>query len=68
MGVDAAADDPESPLQVSGEGYRRVGAVLGGLGLPAVVVQGGGYHLESLSGLVTAYLDGHASTLLGPRP
>ena len=30
-------------------------------GLPAVVVQEGGYHLPTLGGLVAAYLDGHAS-------
>lgn len=59
LGVDAAADDPESPLQVTAEGYRSAGELLGGTGLPAVVVQEGGYHLETLGGLVAAYLDGH---------
>jgi acetoin utilization deacetylase AcuC-like enzyme len=61
LGVDAAADDPESPLLVTADGYRGAGRALGGLGLPAVVVQEGGYHLPSLGGLVAAYLDGHAS-------
>ena len=60
LGVDAAAEDPESPLLVSADGYRSAGEVLGGLGLPAVVVQEGGYHLASLGGLVAAYLEGHA--------
>lgn len=59
LGVDAAADDPESPLLVTADGYRAAGAVLGGTGLPAVVVQEGGYHLPTLGGLVTAYLAGH---------
>ncbi|MGI8614033.1 MAG: hypothetical protein ACR2KL_08870 [Nocardioidaceae bacterium] len=36
LGVDAAADDPESPLQVSAEGYREAGRLLGALGLPSV--------------------------------
>ena len=61
LGVDAAADDPESPLLVTEEGYRSAGEVLGALGLPSVLVQEGGYHLPSLGGLVAAYLDGHAS-------
>ena len=61
LGVDAAADDPESPLLVTADGYREAGRVLGGLGLPTVAVQEGGYHLPSLGGLVAAYLDGHAS-------
>lgn len=60
LGVDAAADDPESPLLVSREGYRAAGAVLGATGLPAVAVQEGGYHLPTLGVLVAAYLEGHA--------
>ncbi len=59
LGVDAAADDPESPLLVTADGYRAAGTVVGGVGLPAVVVQEGGYHLPTLGGLVAAYLDGH---------
>ncbi len=59
LGVDAAADDPESPLVVTADGYRAAGAALGGTGLPAVVVQEGGYHLPTLGGLVAAYLVGH---------
>jgi acetoin utilization deacetylase AcuC-like enzyme len=60
LGVDAAADDPESPLLVTADGYHAAGRRLGSLGLPTVVVQEGGYHLPSLGGLVAAYLDGHA--------
>lgn len=60
LGVDAAADDPESPLLVTGDGYGAAGGLLGGLDIPSVVVQEGGYHLESLGGLVAAYLAGHA--------
>ena len=59
LGVDAARDDPESPLLVSRDGYRRAGELLGDTGLPAVVVQEGGYHLPTLGGLVAAYLAGH---------
>jgi acetoin utilization deacetylase AcuC-like enzyme len=59
LGVDAAADDPESPLLVTAAGYEQAGRLLGGLGLPAVVVQEGGYHLDTLGGLVATYLAGH---------
>jgi acetoin utilization deacetylase AcuC-like enzyme len=62
LGVDAAADDPESPLLVTADGYAAAGRLLGSLGLPSVVVQEGGYHLPSLGGLVAAYLDGHAES------
>jgi acetoin utilization deacetylase AcuC-like enzyme len=56
LGVDAAADDPESPLQVTAAGYAAAGARLATLGLPTVHVQEGGYHLESLGRLVEAFL------------
>ncbi len=61
LGVDAAVDDPESPLMITTDGYRSAGSTLGATGLPAVVVQEGGYHLPTLGGLVVAYLDGHAT-------
>jgi acetoin utilization deacetylase AcuC-like enzyme len=60
LGVDAAADDPESPLLVTRDGYRSAGRLLGSTSLPAVLVQEGGYHLPSLGGLVAAYVEGHA--------
>jgi acetoin utilization deacetylase AcuC-like enzyme len=63
LGVDAAKDDPESPLLVSREGYREAGALLGATGLPSVVVQEGGYHLPTLGGLVTSFLAGQARLL-----
>ena len=62
LGVDAAIDDPESPLQVTTDGYYRAGNILGALGLPVVAVQEGGYHLPTLGRLVAATLDGLAET------
>jgi len=56
LGVDAAMDDPESPLRVSSEGYGATGTRLAATGLPCVLVQEGGYHLPTLGGLVTAVL------------
>jgi acetoin utilization deacetylase AcuC-like enzyme len=56
LGVDAAADDPESPLRITFDGYWQAGQVLNGLGLPTVVVQEGGYHLDSLGELVRGFL------------
>ena len=41
----------------------RPAPLLGATGLPAVVVQEGGYHLPTLGGLVAAYLDGHGSRI-----
>ena len=58
LGVDAAADDPESPLLITASGYGGAGRRLGGLGLPTVLVQEGGYHLPTLGMLVLSVLEG----------
>ena len=58
LGVDAAGGDPESPLEVTADGFRRAGTTVGAAGLPVVAVQEGGYLLETLGGLVDAFLTG----------
>jgi acetoin utilization deacetylase AcuC-like enzyme len=58
LGVDAAADDPSSPLAVTESGFRKAGRRLGSLALPTVVVQEGGYALETVGALVRATLEG----------
>ncbi len=63
LGVDAAGGDPESPLEVSAEGFDEAGRRLGALGLPTVIVQEGGYDLETIGGLVAAFLAGFRVTL-----
>jgi acetoin utilization deacetylase AcuC-like enzyme len=60
LGVDAAAGDPESPLEVTAGGYREAGRILGDLGLPTVVVQEGGYDLATIGPLVVETLTGLA--------
>jgi acetoin utilization deacetylase AcuC-like enzyme len=57
LGVDAAAADPESPLQVTADGYRAAGELIGALG-PVAVIQEGGYDLASLGEYVLAALIG----------
>ena len=59
LGLDAAKVDPESPLEVSEDGYRAAGEMLAGLG-PTVAVQEGGYDLEQLGRLAVAALSGLA--------
>lgn len=58
LGVDAWKDDPESPLQVTLDGFREAGAIVSRLGLPTVIVQEGGYDLTMLGKLVVAFLAG----------
>jgi len=61
LGVDAADGDPNSPLAVTEAGYREAGRRLGDLGLPTVLVQEGGYVLETIAQLVRATLEGFES-------
>jgi acetoin utilization deacetylase AcuC-like enzyme len=61
LGVDAAAADPESPLQVTASGFARAGRALASIGVPTVFVQEGGYDLEHLGPLVLAVLRGFES-------
>jgi acetoin utilization deacetylase AcuC-like enzyme len=65
LGVDAAAGDPESPLDVTPGGFREAGTALGKCALPTVVVQEGGYDLASIGGLVTEALLGLEEGLSG---
>src|SRR5215469_11239446 len=60
LGVDAAAADPESPLQVTADGYRAAGELIGSLG-PVAAIQEGGYDLDSLGDYVLAALAGVAA-------
>jgi acetoin utilization deacetylase AcuC-like enzyme len=48
LGVDAAGVDPESPLEVSTDGFRGAGKRLAALGRPTVLVHEGGYELARL--------------------
>ncbi len=66
LGVDAAADDPESPLQVTRDGYRRSGALIADLGRPIVAVHEGGYHLPTLGDLTVATLIGLSGSSAEP--
>jgi acetoin utilization deacetylase AcuC-like enzyme len=59
LGLDAAKADPESPLEVTADGYAQAGRLLAGLG-PTVAVQEGGYDLDQLGVLAVAALTGLA--------
>ncbi len=48
LGFDIFKDDPQSKVSVSTAGFGHLGTLLKNLNLPVLVVQEGGYHLESL--------------------
>jgi acetoin utilization deacetylase AcuC-like enzyme len=60
LGFDIYKDDPQSKVAVTTEGFERLGAAIGALGLPSVIVQEGGYHLESLEDNARAFFGGFA--------
>jgi acetoin utilization deacetylase AcuC-like enzyme len=48
LGFDIYKDDPQSLVAVSSAGFQRLGQAVASLDLPTVVVQEGGYHLQTL--------------------
>ncbi|MEK6299047.1 MAG: histone deacetylase family protein, partial [Paraburkholderia tropica] len=58
LGFDIYKDDPQSKVAVSTEGFGKLGEAIGALGLPSVIVQEGGYHLESLEDNARAFFGG----------
>jgi acetoin utilization deacetylase AcuC-like enzyme len=60
LGFDASEHEPLVALAVTSEGFARAGAILAGLGLPAAIVQEGGYNVEEIGGLLARFLTGWA--------
>jgi acetoin utilization deacetylase AcuC-like enzyme len=63
LGFDIYKDDPQAQVAVTTEGFGRLGARVGELRLPTVIVQEGGYHLDSLDANARAFFKGFESTL-----
>ena len=57
LGVDTAAEDPDT-FQLAGEDFTRMGATIGALRLPTVLVQEGGYDLGVIGRNVVNVLRG----------
>jgi acetoin utilization deacetylase AcuC-like enzyme len=58
MGFDAHRGDPSGNLSVSLDGFRVIGERIGSLKLPTLLVQEGGYLVERLGDVLTAFLEG----------
>lgn len=57
-GFDAFRGDPSVDMNVSTEGFREIGRLLGRLRLPTAIIQEGGYLVEELGLNLGAFLDG----------
>ena len=60
LGFDASVDEPLGFLRVGDDGFARAGQAIGGLGLPAAIVQEGGYNVHRIGGLLGRFLSGYA--------
>lgn len=49
LGFDIYKDDPQAKVAVTSDGFRRLGERVSALDLPILVVQEGGYHLDTLA-------------------
>ncbi|UZJ43444.1 histone deacetylase family protein [Marinimicrobium sp. C6131] len=49
LGFDVYHEDPQAKVSVSSEGFRHMGEGINAMNLPTLVIQEGGYHLESLA-------------------
>lgn len=58
LGFDIYQNDPQAKVSVTTDGFHRLGERLQKAGLPTLVVQEGGYDLESLSDNVQAFFRG----------
>lgn len=61
LGLDAHESDPFRGLSVTTAGFARIGAAIGQMELPTVLVQEGGYLNAALGDNLVAFLDGFRS-------
>jgi len=61
LGFDIYKDDPQSQVRVTTDGFERLGLAIGALSMPIVIVQEGGYHIESLEANARAFFRGFLS-------
>lgn len=57
LGLDIAAGDPVGGFQITLDGMHEIGRRIAGVGLPTIIVQEGGYHLDVLGNYAVAFLD-----------
>jgi acetoin utilization deacetylase AcuC-like enzyme len=60
LGLDTYHADPISDLALTTEGFDRCGALVGGIGVPTIVLQEGGYDDEALGENARSWLAGLA--------
>jgi acetoin utilization deacetylase AcuC-like enzyme len=59
LGLDAFEGDPFGGLSVSTEGFARIGERIARIGLPAAIIQEGGYLCDALGDNLASFLGGY---------
>jgi len=62
LGLDASEHDPLAFLSITTEGFGAIGARLGQIGLPTILVQEGGYISHVLGDNLNSFLAGYESS------
>jgi acetoin utilization deacetylase AcuC-like enzyme len=65
FGFDTLDGDPLGAFRLSGDGFRRFGRLLAGLGLPTLLVQEGGFALDAIGACAVAALAGFQAGMSG---
>ncbi|MEZ5895446.1 MAG: histone deacetylase family protein [Parvularculaceae bacterium] len=61
LGLDIMKGDPTGDMFITVDGMRVIGAEIGALGMPTLVIQEGGYNLSNLRRGVRAFISGLAA-------
>ncbi|WP_137177926.1 histone deacetylase family protein [Roseomonas sp. AR75] len=56
LGFDASEHEPLNFLAVTEDGFARAGAMIAAAGLPAAIIQEGGYNVDRIGGLLGRFL------------
>ncbi|WP_084716649.1 histone deacetylase family protein [Thalassospira permensis] len=68
LGLDASSDDPFGGLAVTPGGFAKIGEKIGGINLPTVLVQEGGYVSNTLAENLFQFISAfHATTAGSPK-
>jgi acetoin utilization deacetylase AcuC-like enzyme len=65
LGFDIYLQDPQSVVKVTTPGFASLGRAIGAVGLPTLIVQEGGYHLETLAVNAKAFFGGYCDVSCG---
>jgi acetoin utilization deacetylase AcuC-like enzyme len=60
LGFDIYKEDPQAQVAVTTDGFQQLGTEMGALQLPTVIVQEGGYHIDTLEINACAFFNGFA--------